>query len=211
VTLALGRPRAHPSLGFIAGDIALHGLALLNAGIAAVVGVQGGAWATGYQHAGFLLPPLLLAAAGLWHWAPKIWGGKLRAGAGWLCALSLMGGGVLQSGASFLAGYQGAANRTIDAGNVALSRLAGLGAVVTIVGFLILILEVSRAAFGKPDRDLEDDPWGESQGLEWTIPSPPPVRNFESLPGAVTEPEPEVAVVDSADQTADPEPVGAPA
>lgn len=184
-TVALGRPRLHPSLGFVLGAVALHGLALLNAAIAALVGVTGSAWSTGYQHAGFLLPPVLLAGAAIWHWAPKIWGRRLSPAAGWMAALGLMGGGVLQAGASFLAGYQGEASRSIDGGNVALSRLAGLGAALTILAFAILALEVGRAALADPDRDLADDAWGDGDGLEWTVASPPPRRNFESLPGAV--------------------------
>ncbi len=193
-TVALGRPRFHPSLGFVVGAIALHGLAILNAGIAAVVGVTGSAWSTGYQHAGFLLPPVLLAGAGIWHWAPKIWGRKLSPAAGWLAALGLMGGGAPQSGASFLAGYQGEAHRSLDSGNVALGRLAGLGAALTILAFAVLVLEVARAAFAKPARDLDDDAWGDGDGLEWTIASPPLRRNFESLPGAVViEEEPSTA------------------
>ena len=86
-TVVLGRPRLHPSLGFVVGAVALHGLALLNAAIAGVVGVTGSAWSTGYQHAGFLLPPLMFAGAALWHWAPKIWGRRLSPAAGWLAAL----------------------------------------------------------------------------------------------------------------------------
>lgn len=206
-TLALGRPRFHPSLGFLAGAIALHGLALVNAGIAGIVGVTGGAWSTGYQHAGFLFPPLLFVGAALWHWAPKLWGRRLGTGAGWLVALGLMGGGLIQSGANFIAGYQGEANRSIEAGNLALSRLAGLGAALTILAFALLVLEVARAAFAKPDRDLEPDAWGEVEGLEWTVASPPARRNFESLPGAAIV---EIEEADSSTgSTADAEPMGA--
>lgn len=191
-TFALGRPRLHPSVGFLAGAVALHGLALLNAGIAGLVGVTGGAWATGYQHAGFLFPPLLFIGAALWHWAPKLWGRRLGTGTGWLVALGLMGGGVVQAGANFLAGYQGASNRSIEAGSLGLSRLAALGALLTIGAFALLVLEVARAAFAKPDRELAPDAWGDGEGLEWTVASPPPRRNFESLPGA-PQPEPATA------------------
>lgn len=213
-TLALGRPRLHPSLGFVAGAVALAGLAALNAVVALVVDVDGGAWSTGYLHAGFFMPPLLLASAALWHWAPKLWGRRFGSAPGWLAALLLTGGSVVLSGASFIAGYQGAANRSADGGNAALDRLAAAGAVLTLLGLALVILEVARAAMAGPERDLADDPWGESEGLEWTVASPPPRRNFETLPGAslAVAAGPGAAAEDGGTETAAepaPEPVGA--
>lgn len=212
-TLALGRPRLHPSLGFVAGAVAVAGLAALNAAIALVVGVEGGAWSTGYLHAGFFVPPLLLACAALWHWAPKLWGRQFGIAAGWFAALLLTGGSVVQSGASFIAGHQGAANRTADAGSVALNRLAAAGAALTLLGLALVILEIARASLAGPDRDLADDPWGESEGLEWTVSSPPARRNFDTLPGAPLAVSPttdlsEDGAPDPVD-AAEPEPVGA--
>ena len=212
-TLVLGRPRLHPALGFVAGAVAVAGPAALNGVASLVVDGEGGAWSTGYLHAGFFVPPLLLACAALWHWAPKLWGRKFGNGSGWLAALLLTGGSVVQSGASFIAGYQGAANRTAEAGSEALNRLAAAGAALTLLGLAIVIFEIARATFSGPERALADDPWGESQGLEWTIASPPPRRNFESAPGAepvVVTAEPDEATADDSDQSsAEPEPVGA--
>ena len=212
-TLVLGRPRLHPSLGFVAGAVAVAGLAALNALIALLVEGEGGAWSTGYLHAGFFVPPLLLASAGLWHWAPKLWGRRLGSGSGWIAALLLTGGSVVQSGASFIAGYQGAANRTADAGSEALNRLAAAGAALTLLGLALVIFEIARAELAGPDRDLANDPWGESDGLEWTIASPPPRRNFETLPGAAPA-LPGTSDASSDDGSSDvpevaPEPVGA--
>ena len=183
-TLALGRPRFHPALGFVFGAVAIGGLAALNAVVAAVVGVTGGAWSTAYLHSGFFLPAVLLASAALWHWAPKLWGRRLSAASGWIAALLVTGGSVVQAGAGFLAGYQGAPNRSIEAGSVALNRIGGLGAAVALLGLAIVVFEVTRAVAGGPERALADDPWGESEGLEWTIASPPARRNFDSLPGS---------------------------
>ena len=213
-TLALGRPRLHSSLGFIAGAAAVGGLAALNAVIALLVDGKGGAWSTGYLHAGFFVPPLLLASAGLWHWAPKLWGRRFGEAAGWAAALLLTGGSVVQSGASFIAGYQGAANRTAEAGSLALNRLAGVGAALTLLGLAVVIIEIVRASFAGPERDLADDPWGESDGLEWTTASPPPRRNFDSLPGAapilaVESDTRSAAAAQDDDSDAEPEPVGA--
>lgn len=211
-TLVLGRPRLHPSLGFVAGAAAVGGLALLNAAIALLVDGEAGAWSTGYLHAGFFMPPLLLASAALWHWAPKLWGRRFGDAAGWAAALLLVGGSVVQSGASFIAGYQGAANRTAEAGSLALNRLAGAGAVLTLLGLAIVIIEIARASLGGPERDLADDPWGESEGLEWTVSSPPARRNFDTLPGATPAVTVEASSSDAAtDEVADaePEPVGA--
>ncbi|MBW3537746.1 MAG: hypothetical protein KY395_08315, partial [Actinobacteria bacterium] len=163
---------------------------------------------------GFFLPPVLLASAGLWHWAPKLWGRRLGTASGWIAALLLTGGSALQAGAGFIAGYQGAANRTIEAGSVALNRVGGFGALVALLGIGLVVFEITRAMASGPERALADDPWGESEGLEWTVASPPPRRNFDSPPGA----EPVAPVDDSADVDAgagpaegdsDREPVGA--
>lgn len=215
-TLALGRPRLHPGLGFVAGAVAIGGLAALNVGVAFLVDGEAGAWSTGYLHAGFFVPPLLLACAGLWHWAPKLWGRRFGNASGWLAALLLTGGSVVQSGASFIAGYQGAPNRTAEAGSLVLNRLAGLGAAVTLLGLAIVVVEIVRATMSGPERALADDPWGESQGLEWTVSSPPSRRNFETVPGATPAAPPDADATSAAtdlespiEQASEPEPVGA--
>lgn len=213
-TLVLGRPRLHPSLGFVAGAAAVAGLAALNGVASLVVDGEGGAWSTGYLHSGFFVPPLLLACAGFWHWAPKLWGRTFSAGAGWLAALLLTGGSVVQSGASFIAGYQGAANRTAEAGSEALNRLAAGGAALTLLGLALVVIEIARATLSGPERGLANDPWGETAGLEWTVASPPERRNFDSPPGAEPVEVPAEANDAAADDgdavAAEPEPVGAP-
>lgn len=211
-TLALGRPRLHPSLAFVAGAVALGGLAAVNGAIALLVEGKGGAWSTGYLHAGFFMPPLLLASAALWHWAPKLWGRRFGDAAGWGAALMLTGGSVIQSGASFIAGYQGAANRTADAGSLAvnaLNRLGAAGAVLMVLGLVLVIVELARASLAGPSRDLGADPWGECEGLEWTVASPPSRRNFDSLPGAAPVIPPTPASTEAAEAEAQPQPVGA--
>ena len=184
-TLATGRPRLHPSLLLVAGALLLFGLAALNAAIAAVVEVHGTAWTTGFLHATVFAPPLLLAVASLYHWAPKLWGRHLSAGTGALVALLLLGGSVLDAGASFLLGYSGADWHVDDlsggSGWLALSRLGTTGGILLVVGLLLLVVEVIRAAARGADPGVGADPFG-GFTLEWATSSPPPARNFDALP-----------------------------
>lgn len=179
-TLATGKPRGHVSLVFVAIAAALGGLAVTNAAIAAVVGVTGSAWTTGFLHAGLFGPSLLLGVAALHHWAPRFWGRPLPAAPGAIAALLLGGGFLLDAGGSFILGYQGASRYTGDLGSSGAAKVAAAGAVVAALGVLTLIVAVVRTARAGPDHEVVANPYDGST-LEWAAAPISAQRNFDDV------------------------------
>ncbi len=117
----------------------------------------------------------------LHYWFPKIYGrmyDESWARTGWLIftigylALYLP---------MFLLGIQGMPRRYFDylpefhGPNI----LSTLGALVMVSGFLIMIVNLFKSA--KSGAKAEANPWG-GTNLEWRIPSPPPLENFDEIP-----------------------------
>jgi cytochrome c oxidase subunit 1 len=178
------------SLLYAVGFVVLCLLGALNALIAAIRGVGGGtAWTTGQLHAVLFGAPVLAAFAGIYHWAPKIWGRSLRGAVGVLQWLLLFGGFTISAIASWLLGYDGAPWHVDDLTGpgsksawLALSRLEGVGGVLIALGVLVFVanlaLSVLRPATGEA---VPDDPYG-GMTLEWATSSPPPEDNFAYVP-----------------------------
>jgi len=62
-----------------------------------------------------------------------------------------------------------------------LNRVAGIGAFVMVLGILITVINLVRS-IKTGWRCEELDPWGGGRTLEWTVPSPPPLENFDEIP-----------------------------
>ena len=60
-----------------------------------------------------------------------------------------------------------------------LNFFAGIGAFLMVVGIGLLLWTLVRSL--KNGERASNDPWGGTT-LEWAIPSPPPVHNFEETP-----------------------------
>jgi heme/copper-type cytochrome/quinol oxidase subunit 1 len=131
----------------------------------------------------FAFGGLLVGLGALAHWAPKLWGRVLDEKA--LLGLSALGllGTIASSFPLFIAGF---ANQPVDVvngfdydGPIALwNGLAGIGNIlilVTVIGFVALLLAAIRNG-----AQASDDPWN-GHSLEWAIPSPAPLNNFEAL------------------------------
>jgi cytochrome c oxidase subunit 1 len=127
--------------------------------------------------------------AGVYYWFPKMtgyiipeWAGKLHF---WL---AFIGANVLFFPMHFL-GLAGMPRRYADypeafAGWHKVStyggHIFGLGMFVFVIGVVLAFRSKERAA---------DNPWGEgATTLEWTLSSPPPFHQFETLPRIVDEP-----------------------
>ncbi|MFO7573556.1 MAG: cbb3-type cytochrome c oxidase subunit I [Bacteroidales bacterium] len=115
------------------------------------------------------------------YWFPKIWGRMYDtawANTGWIIFFI---GFLSLYGPMFYLGLQGMPRRYYDyvesfhGGNI----LSSLGAIVMITGAVVIIVNLIRSARKGPP--AEADPWG-GPGLEWKIPSPPPLENFEEIP-----------------------------
>jgi cytochrome c oxidase subunit 1 len=119
--------------------------------------------------------------AGIHYWFPKIFGrmyDKSWANTGFI--IFFMGFLALYF-TMFIMGMGGAPRRSADyfprfhGANI----VSSMGAIVMIFGLAIIIINLIRSArHGGP---APDDPYG-GKTLEWTVPSPPPVENFEKTP-----------------------------
>ncbi|MCJ2025801.1 MULTISPECIES: cytochrome c oxidase subunit I [unclassified Methylobacterium] len=127
--------------------------------------------------------------AGVYYWFPKMtgriipeWAGKLHF---WL---AFIGANILFFPMHFL-GLAGMPRRYADypeafAGWHKVStyggHIFGLGMFVFVIGVVLAFRSKERAA---------DNPWGEgATTLEWTLSSPPPFHQFETLPRIIDEP-----------------------
>ncbi len=121
--------------------------------------------------------------AALYYWFPKITGymynetlGKLHF---WT---SFLGVNVIFFPQHFL-GLAGMPRRYIDYPDVyhTWNYLSSIGATITLVSVLVFFWAMLEA-FAKK-RVAGDNPWGQgATTLEWTLPSPPPFHQYETLP-----------------------------
>ena len=180
-----GRPRLHPSLLFVGGALALAGFGALHVVVAAVVGVQGGAWTTGHLHTVTFGAPSLLLFAALYHWAPKMLGRHPSPRLAASCFLGLFGGFLLLGLGSYLLGYDGTPAHRADypfgSGTSTFSGLAFVGAALLTAGVLAFLVDVLRTTAWHAGEEAGDDPY-QGLTLEWAAPSPPPPHNFDSVP-----------------------------
>lgn len=184
-TLVKGSPRLHPSLLFVAGFVALTGFGALHAAIAAVVGVDGGAWASGHVHTVAFGAPTLLVFAAIYHWAPKMTGRALTPGLGGAAFLGLSGGFLLMGLGGYLLGYDGAPAHVRDfpfsQNTRTFSALAAVGGLLILLGVAAFLVDVLRAVAGRRGEAAGDDPY-DGLTLEWATSSPPPAHGFDAVP-----------------------------
>jgi cytochrome c oxidase subunit 1 len=89
-------------------------------------------------------------------------------------------------GLMFYLGYEGMPRRYFDydpsfhTGNI----YSTMGSWIMYAGLLIIIVNLLSSLKNK--RNAPVDPWG-GKTLEWTVPSPPPVENFEEIPEIKTK------------------------
>ena len=115
------------------------------------------------------------------YWFPKIYGrmyDKSWARTGWIIFFI---GFITLYGPMFYLGIKGMPRRYFDyldefhGPNI----ISSLGALVLVTGFLIILINLVKSA--RHGEKAPSDPW-EGTGLEWRIPSPPPLENFEEIP-----------------------------
>jgi len=133
-----------------------------------------------------LVAGLLAAAAGLFYWAPKIFGSRLPAGAGFIIGLSLLGGAVLSALPDAISGFLDqpdfvAASAQEDGVEILnLVSLVGSFGVLAGLGMLVAAIGVGLIVGDRDDEDDDidpNDPWG-GHTLEWLTASPPVPGNF---------------------------------
>ncbi len=65
--------------------------------------------------------------------------------------------------------------------------ISTIGSWVLILGILILVINLLKALLSKSNNTTELNPWGGTT-LEWTVPSPPPLENFDVIPTVTNGP-----------------------
>ncbi len=127
---------------------------------------------------------LLAALAGLWYWAPKIFGRQLPSGLGMLAGLSILGGAILSAIPDAASGFMDqpdfVASGAQRDGVEVLNLISMIGSIGVFAGFGLVFVALV-AGFVLPADDDEDidanDPWG-GHTLEWLTASPPVPGNF---------------------------------
>jgi cytochrome c oxidase subunit 1 len=119
--------------------------------------------------------------AALHHWFPKIIGRmyhKKPANLAWL--LVLIGFNMMYFPMLIL-GWQGMPRRYYDylPEYQGLNVLSTVGSWILVAGVLIMLANLVRSL--RTGEKAGRDPWGGTT-LEWTVPSPPPLLNFEEIP-----------------------------
>jgi len=119
--------------------------------------------------------------AAIHYWYPKMWGkmyNEFLANVAWL--ITFVGFNVLYF-PLFVIGLQGMPRRYFDylpefhMGHL----ISSIGAAILLVGLFMMIWNLMRTK--KHGTIAGPNPWG-GKTLEWTIPSPPPLLNFEEIP-----------------------------
>jgi cytochrome c oxidase subunit 1 len=169
--------------------LALGGLVLLFLGALAgallvidPLELQGTVWESGQVHLVLYGAAVLGGFAGLWWWAPKLWGVHLGEWAGrGVAALTILGAlglagpdlvaGLLDDQPLLSPGPNGQSLTEV------MNVLSAAGGIVGALAVLIAFGDLLGNAVRRRGRPATDDPWGGGT-LEWSTTSPPPADNF---------------------------------
>ncbi len=127
--------------------------------------------------------------AGIYYWLPKMIGRRLDDRLGRIHFYAMF----VAFNATFLplfaVGQLGMPRRVFEYAQrlQALNVWVSVSAFVLGLSMLIFIFNFLKSTIIDDRRTLEENPW-ESRGLEWTVPSPPPLRNFSSVPLVLSGP-----------------------
>lgn len=124
----------------------------------------------------------LLFFAGLHYWFPKMFGKMYNEKAAKLGTLVFVIGFNTLYFPMFIMGYMGMPRRYYDylPEYKIYHIISTVGSWILILGILILIFNLLKALLSK-EKTTEINPWGGTT-LEWTVPSPPPLENFDEIP-----------------------------
>jgi cytochrome c oxidase subunit 1 len=125
--------------------------------------------------------------AALHYWYPKMFGRLYHEGAAVVAFILMFVGFNLLYFTFLVLGLMGMPRRYYDhLPNFHVAHIvASVGSWILIAGLLIMIFNLVRGLFRKVD--VPANPWG-GVTLEWTVPSPPSVENFHTLPVITEDP-----------------------
>jgi cytochrome c oxidase subunit 1 len=187
-----GRPSLRAPLLLAGGGLVLLFLGALAGGLLVIdpLELHGTVWEAGQAHLVLYGAAVLGAFAGLWWWAPKLWGVHLGEWAGrGVAALTLLGAlglavpdllaGLLDDQPLLSPGPNGETLTEV------MNVLSAAGGIVGALGVLVALGDLLSKVGRRRGRPATDDPWGAGT-LEWATTSPPPPDNFAGPLPAVT-------------------------
>ena len=157
------------------------GVVLANAGVDRVL--QDTYYVVAHFHYVMSLGAVFAIFAGWYYWFPKMSGYMYNEAIGKLHFwVTFIGVNVLFFPQHFL-GLQGMMRRSVDYPDAfaGWNEVSSIGAYISGFGLLIFLYGMIDAFVRK--QHAADNPWGiGATTLEWTLPSPPPFHQFETLP-----------------------------
>ena len=157
------------------------GVVLANAGVDTVM--HDTYYVVAHFHYVLSLGAVFSLFAGFYYWFGKMWGKQYNELLGKLHFWVFFIGVNILFFPMHVLGFEGQQRRTPDYADAFgdTNRLASIGYAIMAVGMLIFFINVFWSLFA--GRKAEDSPWGEgATTLEWTLSSPPPFHQFETLP-----------------------------
>ncbi len=173
----------HWAIGFIflftVGGVT--GVVLANAGIDRYM--HDTYYVVAHFHYVLSLGAIFMIFGGVYYWFPKMTGRIIPEGIGILHFwISFIGANVLFFPMHFL-GLAGMPRRYADYPDAfgPWNRVVSFGSYIFFAGLFVFLYGVWRAFASK--QQAADNPWGAgATTLEWTLPSPPPFHQYETLP-----------------------------
>ena len=121
--------------------------------------------------------------AGIYYWFPKVTGKMLGEGLGKLHFWLFFIGGNLTFFPMHFVGMDGMTRRVYtyssDLGFGWINMLVTVGSFIIALSIVVFITNFIRSI--RNGKEAGNDPW-DAQTLEWSVPSPPPLHNFERIP-----------------------------
>ncbi len=160
---------------------------LMNAAIAVDIHIHDTYFVVGHFHYTMFGGSVFALFGGLYYWGPKMWGKMYNKKIAMVAlAMQVVGFNTLYFTMMYM-GYQGMPRRYFDH----LPQfhdshiLATMGAITLVSGLLLMIGTLLYSIF--KGEKAPANPWGGTT-LEWQIPTPPPLENFEEIPTITDEP-----------------------
>ncbi len=173
-------PMLH-ALGFISLFVIGGLTGVANGLLAFDIHVHDTHWVVAHFHYVLALSMTMLTLGGIYYWFPKITGRMYNEKLGKIAFFLMLSGALVAFMPHFYLGLQGVPRRywIIPAEYTVYMKVAAIASFPAIAGFLLALYNFVYSAF-KGER-APANPWS-SRSLEWSIPSPPPVYNFEKIP-----------------------------
>jgi cytochrome c oxidase subunit 1 len=155
--------------------------------VPADIQLHGGMFVTAHFHYTIVGGALMGFFAAIYYWFPKMTGRMMDDRLGWISFWGIQIGFNVAFLSMFVAGLQGMPRRVADYDPV----FAGANFVTSIFAFILaasVVLYFYNIAYSWVKGEVAAaNPWG-AKSLEWQVPTPVPLENFEEIPVVTSGP-----------------------